>query len=107
MPGLLDLFLGNVGGSLGETSVLALLIGGVFLLVLGLISWHTPVAYLGGLAVLELFYTLATGGEMTDVLYALLSGGVILGAFFMATDYVTTPMTGAGKLIFRSGLMRC
>ena len=82
---------------------LALLIGGVFLLVLGLISWHTPVAYLGGLAVLELFYTLATGGEMTDVLYALLSGGVILGAFFMATDYVTTPMTGAGKLIFGLG----
>ena len=77
--------------------------GGVFLLVLGLISWHTPVAYLGGLAVLELFYTLATGGEMTDVLYALLSGGVILGAFFMATDYVTTPMTGAGKLIFGLG----
>ena len=82
---------------------LILLIGGVFLLVLGLISWHTPVAYLGGLAVLELFYTLATGGEMTDVLYALLSGGVILGAFFMATDYVTTPMTGAGKLIFGLG----
>ena len=75
---LLDLFLGNVGGSLGETSALALLIGAAFLLVLGLISWHTPVAYLGGLAVLELIYTLATGGEMTDVLYALLSGGVIL-----------------------------
>ena len=101
--GLLDLFLGNVGGSLGETSVLALLIGGVFLLVLGLISWHTPVAYLGGLAVLELFYTLATGGEMTDVLYALLSGGVILGAFFMATDYVTSPNTPKGEVIFGIG----
>ena len=71
---LLDLFLGNVGGSLGETSALALLIGGIFLLVMGIISWHTPVAYLGGLAVLELFYTIATGGEITDVLYALLSG---------------------------------
>ena len=100
---LLDLFLGNVGGSLGETSALALLIGGVFLLVLGIISWHTPVAYLGGLAVLELFYVLATGGEITEVPYALLSGGVILGAFFMATDYVTTPMTGTGKLIFGLG----
>lgn len=100
---LLDLFLGNVGGSLGETSALALLIGAAFLLVLGLISWHTPVAYLGGLAVLELIYTLATGGEMTDVLYALLSGGVILGAFFMATDYVTTPMTKKGKLVFGLG----
>ena len=101
--GLLSLFLGNVGGSLGETSALALLIGGVFLLVLGLISWHTPAAYLGGLAVLELIYTLATGGEMSQVLYALLSGGVILGAFFMATDYVTTPITGTGKLIFGLG----
>ena len=101
--GLLSLFLGNVGGSLGEPSALALLIGGVFLLVLGLISWHTPVAYLGGLAVLELIYTLATGGEMSQVLYALLSGGVILGAFFMATDYVTTPITGTGKLIFGLG----
>lgn len=100
---LLDLFLGNVGGSLGETSALALLIGGMFLLVIGIISWHTPVAYLGGLAVLELIDTLATGGEMTDVLYALLSGGVILGAFFMATDYVTTPITGTGKLIFGIG----
>ena len=107
--GLLDLFLGNVGGSLGETSALALLIGGVFLLVLGLISWHTPVAYLGGLAVLELFYTLATGGEMTDVLYALLSGGVILGAFFMATDYVTAPQTYWGRALFGigAGLLTC
>ena len=91
------------GRDVGETSALALLIGGVFLLVLGLISWHTPAAYLGGLAVLELIYTLATGGEMSQVLYALLSGGVILGAFFMATDYVTTPITGTGKLIFGLG----
>lgn len=100
---LLDLFLGNTGGSLGETSALALLIGGGFLLVLGIISWHTPVAYLGSLAVLELIYALATGGEWTDVLFALLSGGVILGAFFMATDYVTTPITNSGKLIFGLG----
>ncbi len=100
---LLDMFLGNVGGSLGETSALALLIGGIFLLLMGIIKWQTPVAYLGGLAVLELIYTLATGGEISNVLYALLGGGVILGAFFMATDYVTTPMTGAGKLIFGFG----
>ncbi len=100
---LLDLFLGNVGGSMGETSALALLIGGIFLLAIGIITWHTPVAYLGTLAVLELFYVLGTGGEMQDILYALLSGGVILGAFFMATDYVTTPTTGLGKLIFGIG----
>jgi electron transport complex protein RnfD len=101
--GLLDLFLGNVGGSLGETSALAILPGGVFLIAMGIISWRTPVAYLGGLAVLELIYTLATGGELTAVPYALLSGGVLLGAFFMATDYVTTPITGTGKLIFGLG----
>jgi electron transport complex protein RnfD len=101
--GLLDLFLGNVGGSLGETSALAILLGGVFLIAMGIISWRTPVAYLGGLAVLELIYTLATGGELTAVPYALLSGGVLLGAFFMATDYVTTPITGTGKLIFGLG----
>ncbi len=101
--GLLELFLGNIGGSLGETSALALLIGGAFLLVMRVISWHTPVAYLGGLAVLELIYVLLTGGELIAVPYALLSGGVILGAFFMATDYVTTPITGRGKLIFGVG----
>ncbi len=101
--GLLELFLGNTGGSLGETSALALMIGGIFLLVVGIIQWHTPAAYLGSLAVLELIYTLAAGGELTAVPYALLSGGVILGAFFMATDYVTTPITGKGKLIFGVG----
>lgn len=100
---LLSLFMGNVGGSLGETSALALLVGGVFLLLIGVISYHAPVAYLGSLAVLELIYTLASGGELTAVPYALLSGGVILGAFFMATDYVTTPITGKGKLLFGIG----
>ncbi len=100
---LLDMFLGNIGGSLGETSALALLIGGIFLLLMGVITWHTPVAYLGGLAIFELIYTLATGGEMSHVLYSLLGGGVILGAFFMATDYVTTPITGWGKIIFGLG----
>ena len=94
---ILGPIIGNIGNVLYVTLAL---VGGVFLLVLGLISWHTPVAYLGGLAVLELFYTLATGGEMTDVLYALLSGGVILGAFFMATDYVTSPVTRGGQWIY-------
>jgi electron transport complex protein RnfD len=100
---LLDLFLGNVGGCLGETSALALLIGGIFLIVTGIISAATPVAYLGSLAALTFVWTLATGGAMTDVLYALLGGGVILGAFFMATDYVTTPITCKGKIVFGIG----
>lgn len=101
--GLMELFLGNVGGSIGETSALALLIGGLFLIIARIISPTTPIAYLGSLAVLTLAKVLITGGEMTEVLYSLLSGGVILGAFFMATDYVTTPITEKGKLIFGIG----
>jgi electron transport complex protein RnfD len=101
--GLLELFLGNVGGSIGETSALALLIGGIFLIITKLISPVTPVSYLGSLAVLTFIQVLITGGDMIEVPYALLSGGVILGAFFMATDYVTTPITAKGKLIFGIG----
>ncbi len=100
---LLSLFLGNTGGSIGETSALALLIGGLFLIVARIISPSTPVAYLGSLGVLTLFYTLATGGELVAVPYALMSGGVMIGAFFMATDYVTTPITTKGKWIFGIG----
>lgn len=101
--GLLELFLGNVGGSIGETSSLALLIGGIFLIITKLISPVTPVSYLGSLAILTFIQVLITGGDMIEVPYALLSGGVILGAFFMATDYVTTPITAKGKLIFGIG----
>lgn len=100
---LLSLFLGNTGGSIGETSALALLIGGLFLIITRIISPSTPVAYLGSLGVLTLFYTLATGGELVAVPYALMSGGVMIGAFFMATDYVTTPITTKGKWIFGIG----
>lgn len=101
--GLLELFLGNTGGSIGETSALALLIGGVFLIIARIISPTTPLAYLGSLAVLTLAKVLLSGGDMTEIPYALLSGGVMLGAFFMATDYVTTPITEKGKLIFGIG----
>ncbi|MBQ8823673.1 MAG: RnfABCDGE type electron transport complex subunit D [Ruminococcus sp.] len=101
--GLLDLFIGNVGGCIGETSALALLVGGIFLIAMGIISASTPIAYLGSLGVLSLLHTLISGGEMSSVLYTLLSGGVMLGAFFMATDYVTTPITTKGKIIFGIG----
>ncbi len=100
---LFDLFIGNVGGSIGETSALAILIGGLFLIFAKVISPATPVAYIGSLAALSFIQVLVTGGEMTDVLVSLLSGGVMLGAFFMATDYVTTPITPKGKIIFGIG----
>lgn len=91
-----DLFLGNVGGCLGETSALALLIGGLFLIFTGIISPSTPISFIGSFAL----FTWVSGG---DVLYQVLSGGLFLGAFFMATDYVTTPITVKGKIIFGIG----
>ena len=91
-----ELFLGNVGGSIGETSALLILLGGVALLVLGIIRWHIPVAYIGTVAVL----TLALG---QDAIVHILAGGLMLGAFFMATDYVTSPITGKGRIIFGVG----
>lgn len=99
VPSLLDLFLGKNGGSIGETSVLALLIGFVYLLVRGVISWHLPVAYIGTV----FLFTLAVQGDLTVALAYILSGGLFIGAIFMATDYVTSPSTPAGKLIFGIG----
>ncbi|MBQ7383881.1 MAG: RnfABCDGE type electron transport complex subunit D [Clostridia bacterium] len=96
MPSLLDMFLGRHGGSLGETCALALLIGGVYLVARGVITWHTPIVYLGTVAL----FALALG---ENPLYHLLSGGLVLGAIFMATDYSTTPQTPWGKVIFGVG----
>ncbi len=91
-----ELFLGTIGGSLGETCALALLIGGLLLIFTRVISPTTPVAFIGTVALL----TFVSGG---DALYQVLSGGLLLGAFFMATDYVTTPITSKGKIIFGVG----
>jgi len=91
-----DLFLGNTGGSIGETSALLILIGGILLLVLGIINWRIPVAYIGTVAVL----TLALG---QDAIFHVLAGGLMIGAFFMATDYVTSPITARGRIIFGIG----
>jgi len=91
-----DLFLGNTGGSIGETSALLILIGGILLLALGIINWRIPVAYIGTVALL----TLAFG---QDAIFHILAGGLMLGAFFMATDYVTSPITNIGRIIFGIG----
>ena len=97
---LTDLLLGNVGGSIGETCKVALLIGGVYLLVRRVITWHIPVAFIGT----TFIFTLAV--HEFDFMLALslvLSGGLLLGAIFMATDYVTSPTTPLGKIIFGVG----
>lgn len=96
LPTLLQMFLGARGGSMGETSCLALLIGGVYLLYRRVISWHTPVAFIGTVLVLT-----ALLGQQP--LYQVMAGGLFIGAIFMATDYTTSPPTPAGKLIFGVG----
>ncbi|HID73652.1 MAG TPA: RnfABCDGE type electron transport complex subunit D [Thermoplasmata archaeon] len=88
-----DLFIGNVGGSLGETSALLILAGGLLLVVLRIINWRIPLFYIGTVAVL----TAVLG---VDPLFHVLAGGLMLGAFFMATDYVTAPLTNTGKIAF-------
>ncbi|MGN0700211.1 MAG: RnfABCDGE type electron transport complex subunit D [Oscillospiraceae bacterium] len=100
LPSMLDMFLGVRGGCLGETCVLAILIGGIYLIATGLIHPVTPFAFIGTVAVASLLYS---GGDFTFMLYQLMSGGLMLGAFFMATDYSTTPLTVNGKLIFGIG----
>lgn len=93
-----DLFIGNVGGCIGEVSALALLIGGVILLVTGVVSWHIPVSFLGTVAVLGFIW-----GGIDGAVFHLCAGGVMLGAFFCATDYVTSPTLPLGKIIFGIG----
>ena len=97
---LLDMFIGRTGGVIGETSVLFLLIGAIYLLVRKVISIRIPAAYILTFAVLIFLFA---PGHQFDVLYTaeqICGGGLILGAFFMATDYVTSPITPNGKLVF-------
>ncbi len=100
MQNLSDLFLGTIGGCIGETCVPALLIGFLYLLVRKVISWHLPVVYILTVFVLSLGIL---GGDVATATAYILSGGLILGAVFMATDYVTSPATTKGKVIFGVG----
>lgn len=91
---LWDLMIGNCGGVLGETCKLAIIAGGVYLLIRGIIDWRIPVAFIGTVFVC---YLIKDGAEMA--VYQIFAGGLMLGAFFMATDYATSPVTGLGKII--------
>ena len=99
---LSDMLLGNIPGSIGEISALALLLGGVYLVVRKVISPRIPLAYLGSVALLTLIFH-RTGNAFAWMLYSLLGGGVMLGAIFMATDYATSPVTPLGQLLYGVG----
>ena len=100
---LLDMFLGRIGGCIGEVCTLALLIGLVYLLWRKVISWRIPVAYIGAVAVLTLVFNKGDDAFLW-MLYSVMGGGVMLGAIFMATDYSTSPMTVRGGVIFAVGI---
>ncbi len=96
---MLQLFWGNIGGCIGETSVILLLLGAAFLFIRKVISWETPVAILAAVGVLSLIFP-STGTPIAYCIAQLASGGLVLGAFFMATDYSTAPVTRRAKFIF-------
>jgi len=99
----LDYFTGNMAGCLGEVSALALLVGGLFLLYKKVISWHIPVSFLGTVVIVGGLFWLVDSSKYPNPLFHLITGGLILGAFFMATDMVTSPVTHKGMLIFGFG----
>ena len=99
LPSILDMLIGNRMGAIGETCAIALILGGAYLVWRKVISWHTPVIYVGTVFALSLLIT----QSFTETLYHTLGGGLLLGAIFMATDYVTTPINKYGKMVFAFG----
>lgn len=100
---LLDLFLGNCAGCIGEISVLLLLAGALYLFVRKIITWQIPVCYIATVAILSYLFPASGMDAVQYVLSTLCSGGLILGAFFMATDYVTSPVTYRGRIFYGIG----
>ena len=104
LPGLGELFMGNIGGCIGEVSALALLVGLAVLLLSKTITWHIPVSIISTVAVLTGIMWFVNPVLYVNPLYHLLSGGLLLGAIFMATDYVTSPMTPKGMVWYGIGI---
>ncbi len=104
LPGdtVFDMFLGNIAGCIGEVSALLLIVGGVYLLLSKVITWHIPVAYIGTVALLSVIFPQADP-RLSFMLCEITAGGLMLGAIFMATDYATSPVTPKGRLIYGAG----
>jgi electron transport complex protein RnfD len=104
LPSLVDIFLGHMGGSFGEVCALAILIGAIYLLCCKIISWHIPVAFIGTAFIFSGILWLADPTQFINPVTTILTGGIMLGACFMATDYVTSPMSNLGGIIFGIGI---
>ena len=104
-PSLMQMFIGTTSGCLGEVSALALILGGIYLIIRRVINPIIPCAYIGTVAII----TLIAFGDVNAMLYEILGGGLMIGAIFMATDYTTSPITNKGKLIYAicAGLLTC
>ena len=107
VPDWMSLAWGNIQGCAGETSAIAILTGGLFLIFLKIVDWRIPLFYIGTAVLFCWILPVKIGGEMvwfaSDPLFHLLAGGLLLGGFFMATDIVTTPVTAKGRIIFACG----
>ncbi|MCL4482847.1 MAG: RnfABCDGE type electron transport complex subunit D [Bacteroidetes bacterium] len=104
IPSYFDMFWGNMSGSIGEISAIAILMGGIYLLWKKIITWHIPVAVLGSIFIFEGLLWIIAPGRFMDPVFHLITGGAMLGAFFMATDLSTSPMSSPGKIIFGVGI---
>ncbi len=104
VPPLMDMVRGTRAGSLGETSAILLLAGGLFLMARRIISWHTPLAVMGSLFFMGTVFHGLDPARFTDGMFHLMSGATFLGAFFIATDYVTSPVSKQGQLVFGVGV---
>jgi electron transport complex protein RnfD len=103
LPSYMDLFIGQVGGCIGEISALAILVGGIYMIYKKIITWHIPVIYLASLAGFSGILYLVDSSKYADPIFHILAGGAMLGAWFMATDMVTSPMSIKGQVIFAVG----
>lgn len=99
-PKLMDMFIGNTAGVIGETSAICLIVGGLFLIAIKVVNWRIPAAYICTFAVLIFCLAPDHSFDATYLAQQICGGGLLLGAFFMATDYVTSPITPNGKLLF-------
>ena len=104
IPSAIQMFMGKMGGSLGEVAAIALLTGFAYLLYKKIITWHIPVSVIGTVALFTSILWIISPGSNADPVFHILTGGVLLGAIFMATDYVTSPMNPAAMIIYGCGI---